>query len=309
MSTLYFTHEAGLSHLTPSGHPEQVARLRAVEAALSAPTFDALERRPCPLADTAEVLRCHPQSHLDRVQVSVPQGEVIPLDPDTFLSPGSLAAALRAIGGVNAAVDAVLAGQAANAFIAMRPPGHHAETARPMGFCLFGTAAIAAKRALDHHGLARVAVLDFDVHHGNGTQDLLWDEPRAFFGSSHQMPLYPGTGAAHETGAHGQIMNVPLATGSGSIEARAAWDGILQRARAFDPDLVIVSAGFDAHAADPLAGLNWSEDDFSAITQAICDMAADCGAPVVSTLEGGYDLEALGASVAAHVTVLMERGA
>jgi acetoin utilization deacetylase AcuC-like enzyme len=309
MSTLYFTHDAGLSHLTPPGHAEQVGRLRAVQAALNAPAFDMLERRACPLADADEVLRCHPQTYLDRLRAALPADGLVQLDPDTFMSPGSMEAALRAVGGVNAAVDAVLARQAANAFVAMRPPGHHAETERPMGFCLFGTAAIGAKRALDHHGLARVAVLDFDVHHGNGTQDLLWDEPRAFFASSHQMPLYPGTGDAHETGAHGQIMNVPLATGSGGIEARAAWDGILQRARAFDPDVVIISAGFDAHAADPLAGLNWSDDDFISITHAICDMAAACRAPVVSTLEGGYDLEALGASVAAHVAVLMERGA
>ncbi|MEZ5882552.1 MAG: histone deacetylase family protein [Paracoccaceae bacterium] len=308
MTTLYFTHDAGLAHLTPAGHAEQVARLRAVHAALDAPAFAALERRTCPLADPAEVLRCHPQDHLDRIGQPVAEGEVVQLDPDTFLSPGSLEAALRAVGGVNAAVDAVLADQAGNAFVAMRPPGHHAETTRPMGFCLFGTAAIAAKRALDHHGLARVAVLDFDVHHGNGTQDLLWNEPRAFFASTHQMPLYPGTGAAGETGAHGQIVNVPLAPGSGGAEGRAAWEAILQRARAFAPELVIVSAGFDAHLADPLAGLEWHEDDFTAITHAICDMAADCAAPVVSTLEGGYDLEALGRSVAAHVAVLMERG-
>lgn len=308
MGTLFFTHEAGLAHVMPPGHPEQVARLEAVYAALRAPEFDALIRRPCPLADLAEVLRCHSPAYLAKVQADTPEEGWAQLDGDTFLSAGSLAAALRAIGGVNAAVEAVLAGQAKNAFVAMRPPGHHAEYATAMGFCLFGTVAIAARRALDHHGLARVAVLDFDVHHGNGSQDLLWDEARCFFASSHQMPLFPGSGAATEVGGHGQVMNVPLAPGSGGLEMRRAWAGILARALDFRPQLVLVSAGFDAHRADPLAGLNWREADFSWLTHAICDMADDCGAAVVSTLEGGYDLEALGASAAAHVAVLMERG-
>jgi acetoin utilization deacetylase AcuC-like enzyme len=225
------------------------------------------------------------------------------------MSPGSWEAALRAIGGAEAAVDAVISGAAANAFVAMRPPGHHAERERAMGFCLFGTVSVAAKYALDHHGLSRVAVLDFDVHHGNGTQDLLWDEPRAIFVSSHQMPLYPGTGKADETGAHGQIVNLPLRPGSGRAEMRAVWESALARVEAFAPDLVLLSAGFDAHRDDPLAGLNWTEADFAWITAAICDMAARCcGGRVVSCLEGGYDLPALAASVAAHVTVLMERG-
>jgi acetoin utilization deacetylase AcuC-like enzyme len=178
-----------------------------------------------------------------------------------------------------------------------------------MGFCLFGTVAIAAKRALDQHGLARVAVLDFDVHHGNGTQDLLWDEPRAMFVSSHQMPLYPGSGYASEKGAHGQILNLPLPPGSGGREMRAAWEAALAQVAAFRPDLILVSAGFDAHRADPLAGLTWTEADFAWITHAICDLADECcGGRVVSSLEGGYDLAALAASVAAHVRVLMERG-
>ncbi|MDO5704931.1 MAG: histone deacetylase family protein, partial [Paracoccus sp. (in: a-proteobacteria)] len=204
------------------------------------------------------------------------------------------------------AVDDVLAGRVDNAFVAMRPPGHHAETATAMGFCLFGTVAIAAKRALDHHGLSRVAVLDFDVHHGNGTQDLLWNEPRAFFASTHQMPLYPGTGAASERGAHGQIVNVPLAPGSDGAEARQAWDGILAKMKKHHPELVLISAGFDAHADDPLAELNWQDQDFAAITRAICTAAAAAGAPVVSCLEGGYDLDALGRLARAHVQVLQE---
>ena len=191
----------------------------------------------------------------------------------------------------------------------MRPPGHHAERETPMGFCLLGNAAIAAMRALDHHRLDRVAVLDFDVHHGNGTQDLLWDEPRAFFASTHQMPLYPGTGAASQTGAHGQVMNVPLAPGSGGDAARAAWRRIAARLADWRPGLVVISAGFDAHADDPLANLAWSEADFAAITALICDAARDAGAPVVSVLEGGYDLAALGRSARAHVQTLREPAA
>ncbi len=308
MGTLFYTHEAGLAHVMPPGHPEQVARLEAVYAALRASEFDALIRRPCPLADLTEVLRCHAPAYLAKVQAAAPTQGWAQLDSDTFLSAGSLEAALRAIGGVNAAVDAVLAGHARNAFVAMRPPGHHAESATAMGFCLFGTIAIAARRALDQHGLARVAVLDFDVHHGNGSQELLWDEARCFFASSHQMPLYPGSGYATEVGAHGQVVNAPLPPGSGGAEMRRAWEDILARALAFRPQLVLASAGFDAHRADPLAGLNWREADFSWLTHAICDLAEDCGAAVVSTLEGGYDLEALGASAAAHVAVLLERG-
>lgn len=287
----------------PPGHPEQVARIGAIRNALA---DLALERRDCPLADETEVLRCHPQSYLDRVKAKVPAQGFAMLDGDTFLSPGSLSAALHAVGGATAAVDAVLAGEAVNAFVAMRPPGHHAETETAMGFCTFGTVAIAAKRALDHHGLGRVAVLDFDVHHGNGTQDLLWNEPRAFFASTHQMPLYPGSGAARERGAHGQIVNRPLPPGSDGARALNEWRAILDQMRAARPELVLISAGFDAHRADPLAGLNWETEDFAAITRAICDAARDCGARVVSCLEGGYDLAALGASVRAHVEVLME---
>ncbi len=309
MTTAFFTHATALQHLAPPGHAECGARIEALWAALRAPAFDALARYPAPRADDTEVLRCHPQRHLERIRAALPAEGWAMLDPDTYVSPGSLDAALHAIGGVNAAVDLVLAGRAANGFVAMRPPGHHAEAEAPMGFCLFGTVAIAARRALDHHGLARVAVLDFDVHHGNGTQALLWDEPRAIFASSHQMPLYPGSGAATETGAHGQIINIPLPPGSGGAVMRPLWQRALARVRAFAPELVLVSAGFDAHRADPLAGLGWTEADYRWLTHAICDLADDCcGGRVVSTLEGGYDLTALAASVSAHVAVLMERG-
>ncbi|MEH6787343.1 MAG: histone deacetylase family protein [Paracoccus sp. (in: a-proteobacteria)] len=303
MTTALYFHPAAGDHVTPPGHPERAARTRAVMAALEGLDLD---RREAPEADPADLLRCHPQTYLDRIEAALPAEGFRMLDADTQLSPGSLGAALRAAGGACAAVDAVLADDVSHAFVAMRPPGHHAERETPMGFCLFGNVAIAARRALDHHGLQRVAVLDFDVHHGNGTQDLLWDEPRAFFATSQQMPLWPGSGAASERGAHGQIMNVPLPPGSGGEIARPAWDSILVRALEFAPQLVIVSAGFDAHRDDPLAGLVWDESDFTAITRAICKMAATAGAPVVSCLEGGYDLAALARSVRAHVEVLME---
>lgn len=305
MATALFMHHDSEGHITPPGHPEQVARYGAVIAALR--DLD-LDRREAPLADDAEILRCHPQSYLDRIRAAIPASGLAMLDEDTHLSSGSLEAALRAAGGALAAVDAVLAGEVANAFVAMRPPGHHAERETAMGFCLFGNVAIAARRALDHHGLRRVAVLDFDVHHGNGTQDLLWDEPRVLFASSHQMPLYPGSGSVRQRGMHGQIVNVPLSPGTGGPEARQAWDGIIARCRDFAPELVIISAGFDAHSDDPLAELNWHEDDFAAITRAICRMAASFSAPVVSCLEGGYDLAALGRSVRVHVETLIEAG-
>ncbi|MBC7141818.1 MAG: histone deacetylase family protein [Rhodobacteraceae bacterium] len=309
MTTLFLTHPAALQHVTPSGHPERVERLEAIYAALRHGDFSALDRRTAPQADAAEVLRGHSAAYLAEISHTRPEAGWSQLDPDTFMSPGSWEAALRAIGGVEAAVDAVLAGEAKNAFVAMRPPGHHAERGRSMGFCLFGTVAIAAKHALDHHGLARVAVLDFDVHHGNGTQDILWDEARAMFVSSQQMPLWPGTGTADETGAHGQIVNLPLAPGSGGAEMRAAWEGALARVAGFRPELILVSAGFDAHRDDPLANLNWTEADFAWITHAISDLADEtCGGRVVSALEGGYDLDALAASVATHIRVLMERG-
>lgn len=303
-----FTHPACRGHVTPPGHPERVARIDAVERTLAG--VEGLDRREAPRAAAAEVLRCHSAAYLARIEAAMPDEGFAALDADTFVSLGSYDAALRAVGGVCAAVDLVLAGGAANAFVACRPPGHHAERETAMGFCLFGNAAIGAKRALDHHGLARIAVLDFDVHHGNGTQDLLWDEGRAFFASSHQMPLYPGSGYPSERGAHGQILNVPLAPGTGSAEMRAAWQGvILPAAQAFRPDLILISAGFDAHAADPLGGLNWKTEDFAWITRRIVDLAdACCGGRVVSTLEGGYDLQALAASAAAHVQVLKERG-
>lgn len=300
---LVFSHSDCVHHVMPPGHPERVERLAAVDAGLAGL---AVERRLCPMGDAADVLRCHPARYLARVKDAMPEVGWAQLDGDTFLSPGSFDAAMRAVGGICAAVDAVVTGAAQTAFVACRPPGHHAERETAMGFCLFGTVAIGAKRALDHHGLSRVAIVDFDVHHGNGTQDLLWDEARCLFASSHQMPLYPGTGRAEEKGAHGQIVNVPLRAGSGGAAMRAAYERLVFPAlEAWQPELLLISAGFDAHADDPLAGLEWQAEDYGWLTGRLCDFA---GGRVVSTLEGGYDLSALAASVAAHVRVLEERG-
>jgi acetoin utilization deacetylase AcuC-like enzyme len=292
---LVFTDPGFLGHVTPPGHPERVERLAAAEAGLEGL---AVTRAPCPLGDEAEVLRCHPERFLRRVKAAVPEKGWAQLDGDTFLSPGSYLAALRAVGGITAAVDAVVGGDAKTAFVVGRPPGHHAERETAMGFCLFGTVAIGAKRALDHHKLSRVAIVDFDVHHGNGTQDLLWDEGRCLYASSHQMPLYPGTGRPEERGAHGQILNVPLRAGSDGQAMRAAYERLVFPALdAWQPELLLISAGFDAHRDDPLAGLNWEAEDYAWLTRQLCGFASG---RVVSTLEGGYDLDGLTASVAAH---------
>lgn len=300
---LVFTHAALRDHVTPPGHPERGERLAAVELGLQG---IAVERRECPVGEESDVLRCHPAAYLARVKAAVPKEGWAQLDGDTFLSPGSFFAAMRTVGGICAAVDAVISGEAKTAFVAGRPPGHHAERETAMGFCLFGTVAIGAKRALDHHGLSRVAIVDFDVHHGNGTQDLLWDEGRCLFVSSHQMPLYPGTGRPDERGAHGQIVNVPLRAGSGGGAMREAYEhAVFPALAAWKPELLLISAGFDAHADDPLAGLEWQAGDYRWLTEKLCDFA---GGRVVSSLEGGYDLDALTASVAAHVAVLEERG-
>ena len=303
MTSRAYAHPDCQLHLTPPGHPERADRLLAVEMALRQ---SPLQRFDCPPGDEADVLRCHPASYLARVKAAVPKEGWAQLDPDTFLSPGSYTAAMRAVGGICAAVDAVATGEAKTAFVAGRPPGHHAERDVAMGFCVFGTVAIGAKRALDHHGLSRVAIVDFDVHHGNGTQDLLWDEARCLFISSHQMPLYPGSGKPEERGAHGQILNLPLRAGSGGAEMRALYERVVFPAlEAWKPELLLISAGFDAHADDPLAALEWQAGDYAWLTRHLCDFA---GGRVVSSLEGGYDLDALAACVAAHVGVLEERG-
>ncbi len=310
MTTALFSHPDCLGHIVPAGHPERPDRLRAVLATLEAPEFAPLERRDAPLAERSDLLLAHPEAHVLAIEGAIPVQGTVALDPDTNVVAGSFAAAMRAAGAVIAAVDAVITGEVTNAFCATRPPGHHAEAVRSMGFCLFGNVAIGVKHALVRHGLNRVAVVDFDVHHGNGTQDLLWDEPRVLFCSTHQMPLYPGSGARREAGAHENIVNVPLPPGAGSDAFRTAVEAkVLPALEGFCPELILVSAGFDAHAADPLAQLALSKEDFAWITGRICDVAdRHAGGRVVSTLEGGYDLEALAASVAAHVNVLMERG-
>ncbi len=302
MTTALITHPACLNHVNPPGHPESVARLERINEALS--DLDLL-RVEAPAGRDSHILRAHPLAYLERMK-EVPVG---PLDPDTHKSPGTLVAAYRGVGAVVKAVDMVMEGTADNVFCAIRPPGHHAERTKPMGFCLFGNVAIAAKHALEMHGLSRVAIMDFDVHHGNGTQDLLWSEERTLFVSTHQMPLYPGTGAAHERGAHDNVLNVPLASNGSGADMRAAMERqVLPAIDAFEPELLLVSAGFDAHHADPLANLHWREDDFAWITEQLCDLAAKhCRGRLVSVLEGGYDLDALAASAKAHVKVLMER--
>lgn len=307
MTTALITHAECYDHVTPPGHPEQVARLDAV---LNSLKDNDLLQISAPLAAEDDLCRAHPKAHVDAVRAAAPEAGWRSLDSDTHMSPGTLAAAYRAAGGAVRAVDAVMTDEAQNAFVAMRPPGHHAERETAMGFCFFGNVAIAAKHALDHHGLARVAIVDFDVHHGNGTQNLVEDDPRILFISTHQAPLYPGTGAADETGV-GNVLNIPLAEGTDGSAYRKLFDtAIAPRLTQFSPQLVLISAGFDAHSDDPLAGLNLTADDFAWITGRICDLAeATAEGRVVSCLEGGYDLSALGASAAAHVRVLEERSA
>lgn len=308
MTTALITHADCLTHVTPDGHPERVARLEHVLHALQG--LD-LTRVTAPLAAEDDILRIHPASYLADLRDSLPSSGIKQLDADTWMSPGSLDAAFRGAGAAVRAVDVVLGGEAGNAFCAIRPPGHHAETDTAMGFCLFGNAALAAKHALDHHGLSRVAVVDFDVHHGNGTQDLLWDEARALVITSQQMPLWPGTGRPDETGVHGNVLNIPLAPDSGGAEMRAAYQSqVFPRLRSFRPELLIISAGFDAHADDPLAQLNWQTEDFAWLTAQLCDLAQEiCAGRVVSLLEGGYDLAALAASCRAHVEELQKAAA
>ena len=307
MSTLFISHPAFLDHLTPLGHPERPDRLRAIERALEAEKFQTLARGQAPLASLETIALCHPMEYIVEVREASPREGLIHLDADTAMSPGTFEAALRAAGGAVHAVDEVLTKKAANAFVAARPPGHHAETARPMGFCLFDNAAIAARYAQQRYGVASAAIIDFDVHHGNGSQEIFWSDKSVMYCSTHQMPLFPGTGAVGETGEHNTIVNAPLRPGDGGAAFRAAFETrILPRLEEFRPELVIISAGFDAHMRDPLANINLAEADFIWATQKIMDVADRCaGGRVISLLEGGYDLQALGNSVAAHVATLM----
>jgi acetoin utilization deacetylase AcuC-like enzyme len=307
MPTLYITHAACLDHRPPSGHPERPDRLRAIERALAADAYKPLVRVEAPAASLDTIALCHPMDYVTAVQEASPQQGLVQIDADTSMSPGTFEAALRGAGGAVHAVDEVMTGKATNAFVAVRPPGHHAETARPMGFCLFNNAAIAARHAQRKHGAERAAIIDFDVHHGNGSQDIFWSDPSVLYSSTHQMPLYPGTGAVSEGGEHDTIVNAPLRPGDGGSQFKAAFETrILPRLRDFKPDLVVISAGFDAHTRDPLANLNLVEADFAWATQKLMEIADQSAqGRVVSVLEGGYDLEGLAGSVAAHVNALM----
>ncbi len=308
MTTLLITHSACLNHLTPAGHPERPDRLRAIERALEGERFQNLARVEAPAASLETIALCHPMDYVTAIRDATPQNGLAQLDADTSMSPGSFEAALRAAGGAVFAVDEVMAGKARNAFVATRPPGHHTETARPMGFCLFNNAAIAARHAQKEHGIARAAVIDFDVHHGNGSQDIFWSDATVMYGSTHQMPLYPGTGAKNERGEHDTIVNAPLRPGDGGVKFREAFESvILPRLRDFAPELIVISAGFDAHVRDPLANLNLLESDFEWGTRKLMEVADKYAqGRVVSVLEGGYDLQGLANSAAAHVAALMQ---
>jgi acetoin utilization deacetylase AcuC-like enzyme len=307
MTTLLITHPACLEHLNPSGHPERPDRLRAIERALEHERFQHLARVEAPRAELESIALCHPMDYVTAIRDATPESGLVQLDADTSMSPGSYEAALRAAGGAVFATNEVMAGRAKNAFVATRPPGHHTETSRPMGFCLFNNAAIAARYAQKQHGVERAAVVDFDVHHGNGSQDIFWSDRTVMYGSTHQMPLYPGTGKVSQRGEHDTIVNAPLRPGDGGDAFREAFESvILPRLRDFAPDFLVISAGFDAHMRDPLANLNLVEADFEWATQKLMEVAeTTAGGRVISVLEGGYDLVGLANSVTAHVSALM----
>jgi len=309
MSTLLISHPACLNHENGIGHPERPDRLRAIEQALEDERFQILAREQAPMAAAETIALCHPMEYVEAIREAAPsEGEgMVRLDADTSMSPGSFEAALRCVGGATLAVDEVVNQKASNAFVAVRPPGHHAETARPMGFCLFNNAAIAARYAQKRYELERAAIVDFDVHHGNGSQDIFWADKSVMYCSTHEMPLYPGTGSISERGEYDNIVNAPLSAGDGGDAFREAMDTvILPRLRAFKPDILIISAGFDAHTRDPLANLNFVEADYAWVTKKLMEIADTCAqGRIVSLLEGGYDLQGLSRSVAAHVTALM----
>ncbi|MFN3688736.1 histone deacetylase family protein [Salinarimonas sp.] len=307
MTTLYLCHPAALDHQTPPGHPERADRIRVIERALEDERFSMLVREQAPVAEVESVALVHPRRYVDALIEAGPASGFVQIDSDTVLSPGTIEAALRSAGGAVRAVEEVMQGLVRNAFVAMRPPGHHAEKQVPMGFCFFNNAAIAARYAQKRFGAERVAVIDWDVHHGNGTQDIFWDDESVLYCSTHEMPLYPGTGALGERGEHDTIVNAPLSAGDGSDVFREAMrTRVLPRIDAFAPDLVVISAGFDAHWRDPLGNIMLTEQDFAWATLELMDIAERrCKGRVVSLLEGGYDLEGLSRSVAAHVSALM----
>jgi len=306
VKTLYYSHPDFLLHDTGTGHPECADRLRSIAKALEAPEFASLIRVSPPLGTEQQIRLIHSQFHIDAIRAAIPAQGKHYLDNDTVVSPGSEPAAFRAVGAVCDAIDQILTGKADNAFCAIRPPGHHAEPASAMGFCLFNNVAIAAEYARRHYHLERIAIVDFDVHHGNGTQAAFYNQPNVLYASSHQMPFYPGTGYPTETGI-GNIINVPLAAGDSGIEFRQKYSAIiLPVLNSFKPELLLVSAGFDAHRDDPLAAIMLVEDDFRWITKELMAIAdCCCGGKIISALEGGYNLNALAASVAVHVKTLL----
>lgn len=305
--TVLFHHAAAFEHRTPHGHPERPERMKAVQEALGTADFSGLDRRSPDAAALESVFLAHPEEWVRAIFRSVPSEGLVHLDSDTVLSPGTLDCVLRGVGAAVQGVDLVMTGAARNTFSAMRPPGHHAERTKAMGFCVFNNAAIAALHARKVHGAERVAIVDWDVHHGNGTQDIVWSDPSVLFCSTHQMPLYPGSGAVSEEGEHGTIVNAPLKPfADGDAFKEAMRSRILTRLEAFKPDLIVISAGFDAHWRDPLANLMLEAEDFAWATSQVMEIAdRTCDGRIVSLLEGGYDLKGLGDSVAAHVSVLM----
>lgn len=305
--TLFLTHSACLDHLTPPGHPERPDRLRAVAEVLGEDRFKALVRDEAPEGNLDSVTLCHGEHYVGELRHVAPTSGLIYIDGDTSMSPGTWEAALRATGGAVAAVDAVMKNKRTNAFVGTRPPGHHAETSRPMGFCFFDSAAIAARYAQRKYGISRACVVDFDVHHGNGSQEIFWADPTVMYASTHQMPLFPGTGSTQERGDQDTVVNAPLRAGNGSREFREAFDlAILPRLEAFEPELIVISAGFDAHWRDPLGSLELREEDYAWVTRKLMEIAdKSAEGRIVSVLEGGYDLQGLRDSVAVHVAALM----
>ncbi|MBY5358950.1 histone deacetylase family protein [Rhizobium leguminosarum] len=310
MSTRLYEHPIFLEHVTPAGHPERSDRIRAINVALEHPNLERLERRQAPQANEDAVLLAHPEEHLTAIMREIPEeeGEINQIEADTYASSKSLQAALTGIGGAIAAVDDVFTGRADNVFVAARPPGHHAEKMTAMGFCFFNNAAIAARHAQKTHGAERIAIVDWDVHHGNGTQDIFWDDASVLFCSTHQMPLYPGTGAKDEKGTHNTIVNAPLSPNVGSDHFREAFKSrVLPALDDFRPDLIIISAGFDAHHRDPLAQINLTGEDFDWATGRVLELAdRHAKNRVVSLLEGGYDLEGLAESAGMHILRMMK---
>jgi acetoin utilization deacetylase AcuC-like enzyme len=305
MATLLVSQRNFDDHRTPTGHPERADRLRAIEQALALPAFPRLIRKDAPFGDLTLAELVHAPGYLQALSQARPAEGIGQIDEDTFIASTSLDAVGTALGAGLAALDAVVLAEAENAFCAVRPPGHHAERETPMGFCLINTIAIVAREAQRKYGAERVAIVDFDVHHGNGTQDIFYSDPSVMYASTHQMPLFPGTGAASETGA-GNIVNVPLASRSGKDEMMAAYEEtIFPALRAFGPDLLLISAGFDADYRDPLAQLNWQPNDFAWLTLKLRELATTLSSGrIVSMLEGGYDRQGLADGVAAHVTAL-----